>query len=344
MNNLINVYMDYLTKTLVNVTFACFEDNKFIKTTIEKFIRTYIDNRYNHIFHTVDDNSTYSMEVLQQEFDGLLVELLEDYKDYELVDSNNQYTKNIEMIKQLKNFAFDLIKIDDLKFRADYYHEINNIFRPYNVNIRTINRIMKRFIDRSNKFLELDDRYFSIKYDKISNVDNCLMVNIKYEIDLLNSYRWFLIDEVFGDDRLGIDKYKVILQKFSLYLLNNLFRNKELENNYFMMLDESFVVRKNINKDIETILDNPILRNYLILVVPFDVLKENRDIIDALGYRICVNLDLGHINDITTKLDNAVNMKYDYILISGYKDKDYEYIKNYKTLDEKSLLIYEEGE
>ena len=136
---------------------------------------------------------------------------------------------------------------------------------------------MKKFVDRVDKFLSLDDSYFTITYDKISNVDNCRMIRIEHKINLLNNYRWVLIDRVFTDNRLNIDKWSVSLQKFSLFILNEILNNRS-------------------------------------------------------------------INDISVKLDNAVNMKCRDILISGYKDRDYEYIKNYRTAEDKSLLIYKEVE
>lgn len=344
MDNLINVYMNYLTKTMVKIALVCFKDEEFVEKRIERFVRTYIDNRYYNIFHTVDDNSTYSLEVLNEEFDGLVVELLDDYSDYELLESNDKYTENVEIIKKLKDFALDVVKIDDLKFNDNYHTEINNIFRKYDVSVKYINKIMKKFVDRSNKFLSLDDSYFTMTYDKISNVDNCKMIKIDHKINLLNNYRWVLIDRVYADSRLNIDKWSVSLQKFSLFLLNEIFNNRSINDKYYLNLDSDFIVRKNLNGELSTLLNNPILKKYLILIIPFDTLKANRELIDSLGYELCVNINLEHISDISVKLDSAVNMKCRDILISGYKERDYEYIKNYRTAEDKSLLIYKEVE
>jgi len=344
MNNLINVYMNYLTKSMVKIALVCFKDEDFVRGRIERFVKTYIDNRYYNIFHTVSDNSVYNEKVLKKEFAGLLVELLEDYKDYELLEDNKKYVENLDIINKINDFAFDLVKVDDLKFDNNYHHYTGNIFSKYNVNIKYINKIMKKLVDRTNKILSFEDRYFTMNYDKISNVDNCMMLRIDHKINILNDYRWVLIDRVYCDDRLNIDKLIVSLQKFSLFLLNEVLNNRVISNKYYLNLGNNFIVRKNINQTLSMILDNPLLRKYLILVIPFDVLSVNRELIDSLGYELCVNINLEHVNDISVKLDSAVNMRCSDILVSGYKQKDYDYIKNYKTASEKSLLIYEEVE
>ena len=120
--------MKYLTKTLVKVALVCFKDESFVESKVERYVTTYIDNRYYNIFHTVDDNSSYNLKVLEEEFNGLTVELLDEYSDYELIDSNEKYSENVEIIKNLTSFCLDLVKVDDLKFKVDYYYDINNIF------------------------------------------------------------------------------------------------------------------------------------------------------------------------------------------------------------------------
>ena len=171
-----------------------------------------------------------------------------------------------------------------------------------------------------------------------------MMLKIDHKINMLNNYRWVLIDRVYADDRLNIDKWCVSVQKFSLFLLNEIFNNRSINDKYYLKLDSDFIVRKNLNEELSTILNNPILKKYLVLVIPFDILKGNRELIDTLGYELCVNVNLEHISDISLKLDAAVNMKCRDILISGYKERDYEYIKNYRTAEDKSLLIYKEVE
>jgi len=344
MENLINVYMKYLTKTLVKIALMCFKDESFVESKIERYVKTYIDNRYYNIFHTVDDNSTYNLKVLEEEFNGLTIELLDEYSDYELIDSNEKYSENVAIIKSLTSFCLDLVKVDDLKFKNDYYHDINNIFRKYDVNVKYINKVMKKFVDRSQKFLSLEDSYFSISYDKISNVDNCLMVKLNHNIDVLEEYRWVLIDRVFIDERLDLNKWCISLQKFSLFLLNSVFNKKVVSDKYFIDLDGDFITRKVVNEKLSTVLDNPILRKNLVLVIPFDELKANKDVIEQLGYTLCVKINLEHIADIGTKIEAAKNLGTSYILVSDYKDRDADYIKQYRISDDEPLLIYKEVE
>ena len=277
------------------------------------------------------------MKVLEEEFNGLTVELLDEYSDYELIDSNEKYSENVEIIKNLTSFCLDLVKVDDLKFKVDYYYDINNIFSKYTSKVKYINKIMKKFVDRSNKFLTLEDSYFSISYDKISNVDNCMMIKLNHNIDVLEEYRWVLIDRVFIDERLNINKWCVSLQKFSLYLMNSVFNKKVVADKYFLDLDGDFITRKVINKELSTVLDNPILKKNLVLVISYDELKANREIIDELGYTLCVKINLEHVADISTKIEAANGLGTSYVLVSDYKDRDADYIKQYRTLDDRPL-------
>ena len=50
------------------------------------YFYTYIDNYYYYTYNTLDSDTTYSDEAVALEFKGIMEEMLDDYKDFELVD------------------------------------------------------------------------------------------------------------------------------------------------------------------------------------------------------------------------------------------------------------------
>ena len=104
--------MDYMVKTYSRIAVVYFkEEQYFIEKNAARFMETYVDNNYYGIKHTVKDNSLFGLGVIEKEFDGLLEELLDDYKDYELVDDNQLYKKKVKMLHDLRDFSLDLMVI-----------------------------------------------------------------------------------------------------------------------------------------------------------------------------------------------------------------------------------------
>ena len=125
MDNLINVYMDYMVKTYGRIAVVYFSSEQyFVEVNTSRFINTYIDNYYYGIKHTVKDDSLFGVGVLEKEFDGLLEELIDDYKGYELVDDNSLYTKKVKMLKEIRDFSLDLVKLDKIKFNSTWKDDI----------------------------------------------------------------------------------------------------------------------------------------------------------------------------------------------------------------------------
>ena len=50
-----------------------------------------------------------------KEFQGTMIEMLDDYQQYELQESNQDYSLHVQTIKALKDFSLEVLKIDQLK-------------------------------------------------------------------------------------------------------------------------------------------------------------------------------------------------------------------------------------
>ena len=115
MNNVISVFMNYKIQRLVDYgVFLLDEDLSFIRKVFQAYFSLYVDNYYYHIFYTVDD-SVYNFDNLCKEFQGTMIEMLDDYKQYELQESNQEYSFHTKIIKDLKDFSLEVLKIDQLK-------------------------------------------------------------------------------------------------------------------------------------------------------------------------------------------------------------------------------------
>ena len=67
-----------------------------------------------------------------------------------------------------------------------------------------------------------------------------------------------------------------------------------------------------------------------------------RDRLDDLSYELCIKVDFSFISDIGAKIDSCNKLHCKETLMSGWKERDFEYLKGYRFLDGRSLLIYKE--
>lgn len=343
MDNLINVYMNYMVKSYSYIAVVFFkEEQYFIEKSAARFIETYIDNYYYGIKHTVKDNSLFGIGVIEKEFDGLLEELLDDYKDYELVDDNQLYKKKVKMLHDLRDFSLDLIKLDKIRFNNNWEEDVKLIFVKYDIDINKVIKIFDNYLERTNKFISMNDDYYTLTLDRIDNREKSYMLKLNDKIDALRKYKRFMIDEVFRDDRLDLDRWKILIQKFSLMMLNDMIRDKKIDRTYYLSLDKDVFKRGIFNEEIKCLLDNPFLRQHLCLVLPFDLIHSYRDRLNELLYELCIKVDFSFINDIGAKIDSCNKLHCKETLMSGWKERDFEYLKSYRFLDGRSLLIYKE--
>ena len=343
MDNLINVYMNYMVKSYSRIAVVYFkEEQYFIEKNAARFMETYVDNNYYGIKHTVKDNSLFGIGVIEKEFDGLLEELLDDYKDYELVDDNQLYKKKVKMLHELRDFSLDLIKLDKIRFNNNWKEDVKLIFVKYDIDINKVIKIFENYLERTNKFIGMNDDYYTLTLDRIDNREKSYMVKLNDKIDVLRKYKRFMIDEVFRDDRLDLDKWKITIQKFSLMMLNDMIRGKNVDRVYYLSLDKDVFKRGVFNEDIKNLLDNPFIRQHLCLLLPFDVIHSYRDKLDELSYDLCIKVDFSFISDIGAKIDACNKLHCKETLLSGWKERDFEYLKGYRFLDGRSLLIYKE--
>ena len=121
--------MNYKIQRLVEYgVFLLDDDSPFIRKVFQDYFSLYVDNYYYHLFYTVDD-CNYNLDNLHKEFQGTMIEILDDYRQYELQESNDEYSSHVQIIKDLKDFSLEVLKIDQLKI--DDKEEIMDIVTKF---------------------------------------------------------------------------------------------------------------------------------------------------------------------------------------------------------------------
>ena len=106
MDNLINVFMNYKVNRLVQYgVFLLNQDTPFLRKVLKHYFQTYVDNYYYHVFHTIDDDR-FNEKNLKLEFTGAKEEMLDDYREYELQVSNEEYAENQAIIRDMEKNSF----------------------------------------------------------------------------------------------------------------------------------------------------------------------------------------------------------------------------------------------
>ena len=135
MKNLIDIFISYKTNCLIKYGLLIYnKDNKFIRDVFATYFKTYIDNYYYDIFHTVDVLE-FNEEVLKKEFTGCMEELLDEYRNYELQVSNEEYSNNVKIIKELKDISYDFT----VEYRGSLLGDLQSEVISITPNLRTEN-------------------------------------------------------------------------------------------------------------------------------------------------------------------------------------------------------------
>ena len=350
MNNLIDIYMSYKTNCLIEYTLVIYnKENSFIKKVLQEYFNIYIDNYYYNIFHTID-NCKYNLNNLKLEFNGIMEEMLDEYKAYELEVSNNEYSKNIKIIKELNEISFEIIKLDKLSFK-----DKDNIDKVIEDFIKSNNLINNLIGDRSNKLISLvkkyyvkinkienyKDEFFNIKTKSFHNKENYKYLYLDKNIKELNMYRIGLVNKVYRDEDFYYDKFSMLLKKISIYILTHFESIKNSNKLFFVEFSDKFINRGKIIDKVYKLIDNPIIRNYVVLLVDFNTYIDNKDVFEDDFMFGCIQ-NYMHINDIYKKTDTIVGSGiFNYLVVRECKYKDRAYFLEYTT-DILEVLMFEE--
>lgn len=323
-------------------------DTEFVRGVFHEYFRTYVDNYYYGIFNTIDEEH-FTMEHLKLELNGIEKEMLEEYRAYELVDSNSDYSNNQKYIHQLNSLCLELIKIDFLNItkKEDIFDQVSNFFQENSLLSRYLDGRIQKFCSlvretflTVQKLLVYSDNYYVVSTRKFENNKEIDYLELTPNIKVLDIYKSGMISRIYQDPRLEEKKLECIIQKISLYILKKLL-NKEKINQVIIEVHDSIISRGKIQDNILSLLNNPLFKKYVILGVSYNnYLNQKSAFLEDFTYA-CIQ-DFSHINDVYLKVDNINNEGiFKYLIISDCKYKDREYFLKFEN-DSLQLLVFEE--
>lgn len=350
MNNLIDIYMSYKTNCLIEYTLIVYnKDNKFIRKVLAKYFSVYIDNYYYNIFQTIDDTK-FNLENLHLEFNGIMEEMLFDYKNYELEVSNEEYSRNIKIIKELNAISFEITRIDRLNYKDK--DDINNVIEEFVTNNKTISdlidkrvnkliSLVKKYYININKISDYKDEFFNIKTRSFIDKKNYKYLYLDKDIKALNMYRIGLVNKVYRDEDFYYDRFLLLLRKLSIDIINNIESMRNNNKLYFIEFSDKFINRGNIVDKVYKLLNNPIIRKHVVLLVDFNTYLNNKDLFNDNFIYGCIQ-NYMHINDIYKKTDSIVESGiFKYLVVRECKYKDRAYFLEYAN-EKLEVLMFEE--
>lgn len=349
MKNFINVYMDYKVNCLIRIgIFFYKKDNSFIKKVFRGYFYTYIDNYYYKIFNTIDEEN-FSLKNLRKEFDGIMLEMLDDYKEYELIDDSHTYQENCNLIRKLNSFCYEIVRLDLLKYssKEDINHEVlefiqnNKLLSSYvSSPLSELISIVKESYTNYNKLLEFDDQYFILEKREFENNSNISFWELVPNIKVLDVYRDSLVRRVYQENKLLKLKMKCLIKKISIHLLKCVL-NREDINPIIIKFDSIFISRGSIDEDLLTLMDNPLFQKYVVLGVDFSSYQNQKSAFLA-DYQFACIQDFTHINDVYQKTDSIYKEGiFSYLIVEDCKYRDRDYFLDYNS-DVLKILLFEE--
>lgn len=350
MNNVISVFMDYKINRLVEYGVLIYQqDSQFIRQVFGGYFRTYVDNYYYEVYSTLEDHSKYTLEHFRTELQGIMIEMLEEYRSYELEVSNKEYAENQEVIRKLRDLSFEITRIDRLQFpNKESIHDMvldlidnNKVLSSYieKQSSKLISMIRESYI-MEQKLLTSTDTYFSISERRIVNHDDMRFFELEPCIKLLDVYKDGLVSRIFQDDRLDAKKLECLIQKTSLYLLHAILK-KEKISQLFIRLEDSVISRGKIDENILNLIDNPLFRRYIVLGVNFNTYLSQRSAFSE-DYRFACIQDFSHIYDISQKIESVYQEGiFNYLIVSDCRFKDRDYFIDYHS-DSLQVIVFEE--
>ncbi len=350
MENLINVFMNYKVDRLVEYGVFLFnQDLPFIREVLQHYFQTYVDNYYYQVFHTIDDDH-FTEKNLKLEFTGAKEEMLDDYREYELQVSNEEYSTNQGYIRDLEKVALLVCKIDMLDWKEkaqipeelEKYIQSSEEFRELVDNRQNkLASMIRETMSNCEKFLSFEDNYYVISERKFEQNKDISMLELVPNIKVLEVYKKGMITKIYQDDRLDPKKMECFLQKLALFLLKKLLA-KEKINTYMIQVDSPIISRGRFSPKIYPLMDNPLFRKYVVVGVPYNTyLAQKAAFADDFVFA-CFQ-DFSHINDIYQKVINIYQEGvFEYLIVTDCRYRDREFFLNYDNSSLKVLVFEEE--
>ena len=342
--------MNYKVNRLVEYGVAIYQqDSQFVRDVLNVYFQTYVENYYYQVFSTIEDDETFNRRNLKAELTGIMEEMIYDYKQYEGTLSKEDYQTSLKMMKELRDLAYEVVKIDQMVFtsKEELPNELNALIQENNLihqylgdHVDKLTRLVRDTYNHEQKMLQYTDRYFQIEERHFVDVDDCIWLQLKQHIQSLDVYRKGLVDKVFQDEKFELEKITCLIQKVSHMLLMNFLNHRE-NFNYIIELPDMFISRGKIDDQVMALIDNPMFRKNVTLAVSFNTYLSQKSAFTE-DYQFACMQDFSHINDVYKKVENIYNEGFArYLIVLANKEDDNDFFERYKN-DVLRVLRFEE--
>lgn len=348
--NLVTIYMNYKISRLVEYGLLIMHSSDlFLKEVLEKYLKNYVNSFYYLTFDTVN-SKVYSEKIMLEEIEGKRLELLDELSNYELIDSNDLYTRKCGYINTSSKIISFLIDLDLLRFNDK--DELNTKLEELiNKNSFIKDLVGDGFVKLSlaiNKtkedldtFYTKKDNFFSLDYPLFKDRENYVLVKLNNDVKVLeDNYKKALVERVYRDKKIQDKKLDLLVKKFIKELLFNVYSGNKLYDKYFIEIPGDIFLDKKVFESFLVMLDNPLIKRYVTLAICSDNYYSNQALIRKYNFSIACIQDFSHINDVDTKLTNLDNSNlFDFIIIRSFKDKDYDVFLRYSKVNLCDILF-----
>lgn len=354
--SIIDKYLNYKKNRLVAYATTIFSDTtnqEFLEKTYQKYITNYIEVYYYHIFSTVENiNKQPTLDLFLQEQTGIELEQLEQLKDYELIDSNEVYQQKYNVISFAKNICLWIAKLDR-KYIKDY-KEIPEILKQLVEKETKIKELLTpKIIEKLQvkiketlkveQGLQLENSIFTLKENELKKHLSEIKLNY-YSKKLSVNYKNSLVERVYQEEEVEVEKTTLLVEKLLLELVKSIINKKEVTQ-YIIEIKDAIFNNKEALENIFSLLNDPISKENIFLGVTYTQYTANKIITakKSAGYQFACYQDFTYINDYSMKMTAIESAQvFDYIVITGYKDKEFEWLKKYTPTIVKEILFSKE--
>lgn len=352
MKNLITVFMNYKVSRLIEYGIIIYqEDSPFIRKVFTNYFQTYIDNYYYKIFNTIEDDNNYNRKNLKLELNGIMEEMLYDYRRFRFVEADNKPINIHErIIRELRDLSFEIVRLDVIEISNK--EEISSIIEKFVDDNELIKKYLGKGLNKLissvkdtymkvGKLLQYEDNYYKFSKKKFVNCDECILLGLSPNIKTLNNYRKGLVSKTYQNEMLDLKKFKCLVQKISYRLLMNSLEHKK-STQCIVILPDSLVKRGKICEEVLSIMDNPMFSKNVILGVNYNLYLNQKSAFSIDIMLACLQ-DFSHISDIYQKVDSIYQEGvFNYLIVNNCRDEDLDFFREYENDVMKVLLVEEE--
>ena len=351
--NLISKYLTFRKTRLITYGLLIIDNPKyssFIKDSFKEYINNYIELIYHKKLETLDKVNKITLDIIQKEQEGKRLEQLDTLASRELLETNEGYLDKKKLINLIAEVMLDLISFDQKDLTEENIeNEINDfltrVSKKVDIKENTHKKLLREW-KKTEKTLEKvlqKEKNFNLSMKEYE--ENIHEVKLTKNMKQLNIYKKNLVTRVEQEEKIAIEKIKLSLMLLNEEILTKVI-NKEEIGAYIIYIEDELWKKRDYVDCISSLIDDDILKAHIHLGIHYNLYMSSKTIqkLKQLNYQFACYQDFSRINDLGTKLDTLDSSNiFTYLIITGYKEKDYKDLEKQEPTNIKKILFSKEG-